>query len=353
MKTPLITYREAGVRDGKSFADCNAGARALRMRTSAEVAGFVGRISAKLKATELRLALANKTTERLHDMAIAAKGIREAAALRRAQHPEDYDWLKGLLYLGIAVALFVADLAILGRTFALLLDEQWKAQNGLSLVDELPKSFLDAISHHFAIAALSGSVLLLGLAVKVLRDAQFSGPPGDEHTVLRSWNRRIAWVMAILSVVVIGVTAWTRYASAATTASSQNKFSAEAAWLSFVIGIGAPLIGAGFFMRGYDALFARIGLIRAVCISEWWNYRHRRSAALSVKLAEQFALQDMRLQRIASSGHASEKAELRVAEYLEGYRDGALALLRSSDGKSLYEVLKPVYIQRMLEGNDR
>jgi len=259
----------------------------------------------------------------------------------REKATSDYSLVKGVFYLIMAVLLVFADLAIIGKVSAIFLGYTWRSQSGVKFSD----IFFDPVGVFVEfpdLLWLTLSILLMGFFMKVWRDSWFAY---DKEEGRWRWPGKfdflIFTVLLLLALSSLVAMAGTRLA---VSLGDSNGWYAK--FVMFILGLSLPLVSAGFFMKGYDALAKRWELWRL----SWVEKRaFKRKEAELVKLGalrKQRADMERRLLNIADSGYRECSVIQARERYRRGFGEGLGETLGTEGG--LVPRLRGLVIQRNL-----
>ncbi|HEX2252462.1 MAG TPA: hypothetical protein VHQ65_04255 [Thermoanaerobaculia bacterium] len=273
--------------------------------------------------------------------------------LERDRLPSEFSLIKGGLYLVLSLALILADISLLGQVSARFLNYSWFSGD-VPFSKLIFSDPITALAEFPDLLWLVLSVLLLGFFLKVWRDVDDADPRTELQTPVRR-GRRERWIFTFLLICAL---ASVFLMSAARLTMS---FEGEAAvtpevvpqatginfpgFVSFVLGFSLPLVSAGFFVRGYEALEKRYRLFRVSrrlqCNELLYSWLRGRNERLETEI-ERLHRES---QRLSEPGDLEAQIAAHQEDFERGYDEARRELLTSTN---LVERLRPVVLERAL-----
>jgi len=190
---------------------------------------------------------------------------------------------------------------------------------------------------------LTIAILLIGFFIKVWRDSYL--------TILGDSPRRIDraefWLYS--AMLLLSLVAVIAMAAARLTLDVGGSQGWPTRIVSTILGLALPVVGAGFFLKGYDSLAERWELWRlsiqqiVYSLLIWrWQSRANRLKTLVDSLERHVAE--------APAMKTIEIAALQSA-FSQGYKEGIIALFSSKP--DLTEKLQPIVVARLLRRQER
>ena len=335
----MVDGRELGRRYGVSLGDYGAGLMELDAVAQAQADVNLRRHREESARTAAALMKAQAVCLEIKDRLDLLAENRKSAARRREDSPAQFSLVKGLLYLSLAILLILADISILGQVIARFLGYNWRSSSGKTFAQliftDAPRAF-----HEFPdLFCLTIAILLIGFFTKVWRDSYLTTLGASPRRI----DRAEFWLYS--GMLLLALSAVIAMAMARLTMDVGGSQGWPTRIVSTLLGLALPLVGAGFFLKGYDSLAERWELwrlsIQGIFYSVMdWHWRGRLEHLNSVR--------GSRAEREAEilAAQANEIAALRSA-FSQGYRDGIAALF--SNKPNLTEKLEPLLVARMLE----
>jgi hypothetical protein len=262
---------------------------------------------------------------------------RRIAAKRREESPAQYSLVKGLLYLGLSILLILADISILGQVIARFLGYTWRSQSGQTfahlIFTDVPKAFRDFPD----LFCLTIAILLIGFFIKVWRDSYLTilGDSPRRIDKAEFWLYSCMLLLALIAVIAM--------AAARLTLDVGGSQGWPTRIVSTILGLALPVVGAGFFLKGYDSLAERWELWRLSVqqiVYSLLNWRWQsRVSRLKYLVPPDHEVETEMIKDI-------EVAALRSA-FSQGYKEGVVALFSSKP--NLTEKIQPLVVARLLE----
>lgn len=330
-------WDEKGRYAGRNLEDPAPYREAIRRQAAAEnrkqMADSQGRLTVAKARSE------RYDADRKRRQTLIGRLRTEAQALdeERNEVPSSFSVVKGLFYLALSLLLIVADFGLLGQVTARFLDYPWYS-NGISFVSLLFTQPLAALGRFPDLFFLVLSVLLLGFFLKVWRDVEDSKLKG-----LRGLRERIVFstllACSLVSIILMSAARLGMRFGSTTAYDGDPHFPGI---VTFVLGFTLPLVSAGFFAHGYDALERRCRLFR---LCRRLQYNEFVEAWLSEKKASADA-EFTRLQQLLDGNESIEElVRERQTAFDTAYYDAVFQLL---DSPRLVERLRPVAVRRAI-----
>jgi len=333
-------WNEKGRYAGRNLEDPVPYREAIRRWAEAEIrtqlADNQGRLTVAIARSERYNAYRKRRQTLIDRLRTDAQALDE----ERNLVPSGFSVVKGLFYLALSLLLILADFGLLGQVTARFLGYPWYS-NGVSFVSLLFTQPLSAIGRFPDLFFLVLSVLLLGFFLKVWQDVEDSNLEG-----WRGLRERIVFstllVCSLLSIILMSAARLGMRFGDTTAYEGNPHFPGI---VTFVLGFTLPLVSAGFFARGYDALEKRYQLFR---ICRRLQYNEFVEAWLSEKKASADA-EVTKLQQLLEQFDGDESLEdlvrARQDDFDTAYYDAAFQLL---DSPRLVERLRPVAVRRAI-----
>ena len=260
----------------------------------------------------------------------------------------------GLVFIGLTILLLLADYSLMARVLAVaaglpfegLLDGRSVTATELLFLDPL------AMIREFPeIVLLTATVLVLGFYYKAFRERW-----NDDKR--RTWDRRLHYAAAALSVLTIVLLAILRFATPLTEGDSTGQ-STLVQVASGIIGLSLPIIAAGFFLAGFPALRC---ILRQAYRALMWLPRKSFNGCRS-------GIEQWRLGRVARMNKEAHDLEKRVEQlstrsdeapklrkdsvqamhlrFAAGYHDGVREFAGES-GRGVFDRMVPIMVGRVL-----
>jgi hypothetical protein len=245
-----------------------------------------------------------------------------------------------------------ADISILGQVVARFLKYDWfNSQTGRSFPQTLFSNPVKAFYLFPDLFCLILGVLMAGFFLKVWYEAveEVWGRPKEEVSLAR-FRLWLYSIIFLLSIAIILAMAYARLIvpvgnfTGATTGQPAGPLAPRV--ISAVLGLSLPLVGAGFFLRGWSLLAPRANLWR-LSLREWQYDRRRNGLSLALS-NESSALGTLRAELGTMEEEESKAISAAHQEFSLGYREGIARLFTRLPGQSIQERVRPIAIRTML-----
>jgi hypothetical protein len=341
--------RELGYAYGESLEDFDTGLRMAMSQVEAELGGRRAELERAARAAELRRAEIDAQGSALANRAAALRDRRAALEKDYEVRTGSLEIVKAALYILLSALLLTADISIVGQVIARFLGYPWFS-NKQNFVQTLFSSPLQALRLFPDLLGLTLGVLLIGLFLKVWYDSVEERFHRGEAT---AWVRFKFWLYSILfflAILTLFAMASARLLVPIGDAGSATGIpTGEKLWariVSAILGLTLPLVGAGFFLRGWSCLLPQPTLLRLWLYERFYQWNlHRSGRSLALAASNLAARQSELAAAITREREAIATAR---REYAIGYREGIARLFTRVPGQSILERVRPVAVRRML-----
>lgn len=260
----------------------------------------------------------------------------------------------GLVFIGLTILLLLADYSLMARVLAVAAGLPFEGVldgRSVTATELLFRDPLAMIREFPEIVLLTGTALVLGFYYKAFREER-----NDDRR--RTWDRRLHYAAAALSVLTIVLLAILRFVTPLTEGDSIGQ-STLVQVASGIIGLSLPIVAAGFFLAGFPALRC---ILRQAYSALMWLPRRSFNACRS-------GIEQWRLGRVARMKKQAHDLEKRVEQlstrsdeapkfreesvqamhlrFAAGYHDGVREFTGES-GQGIFDRMVPIMVGRAL-----
>ena len=336
----MMDPRQLGRQYGLTLGDYALGLREVEAAAQQAVDGRLNSIRAELVPLQTSLEKARLVHAKLAERHNLLAERRRSLGKRREGSTAQFSLLKGILYISLSVLLILADLSILGQVIARFLGYPWRTQGGGTFARLVFTDAARAFREFPDLFCLTAAILLIGFFIKVWRDSYL--------TILSDQPRRIDraefWIYS--GLLVLAFLAVVAMATARLSLDLGNSQGWATRGVSALLGLALPLVSAGFFLKGYDAIAERLELWRlavqeAVYSLLTWAWRGRVKRLELLTSGKEEAENE-----IKSLPLPEREADALRSAYSLGYREGLVDLFSAQGGLS--ERVRPLIVTRLL-----
>jgi hypothetical protein len=255
----------AGLEAGRSFLDPEPSLERVFARERREMARERRDAAIELEKLELKRGWRERQLTAADDRHGSRSALLDRLTDEMDEKPAAYSRIRGILYIGFAILILIADFAILAQVISRVFGFTARAKGLGNPASALFKDPVAAIETFGEVYLTTVGVLLIAMAFKVWNDRapRKPLPPGARPAdrIARFLEDHTQWIVLAVAVVSVVVIAYVRVqvdvgrmASTANAAPRDNEHLLR--WVTAIIGLACPVVGVLLFSRGLEALGA-------------------------------------------------------------------------------------------------